>query len=87
MLGGGRQAFGALQAQGGAVFEEGLRIDGGVFVERFVLGDGVADDLVVHVGDVHDVVEAESAGAQPLAQNVHEGERAEVADSKNGETK
>ena len=80
VLGGGDQALGALQPQRGAVLQERLGIDAGVFRQRLVLGHGIADDLVVHVGDVHDVVEAESAGAQPFAQDVEEGEGAEVAD-------
>ena len=77
---GGDQALGALQPQRGAVLQERLGIDAGVFPQRLVLGHGIADDLVVHVRDVHDVVEAESAGAQPFAQEVEERERAEVAD-------
>ena len=48
--------------------------------ERFALRDGVANDFVVDVGDVHDVVEGESASAQPTAQQVVEDEGAEVAD-------
>ena len=77
----GDQALGPLQAQRAAQSSrKALRVDGGVFLERFVLGHGVADDLVVHVGDVHDVVEAEAAGAQPVAQDVDESEGAEVAD-------
>jgi hypothetical protein len=46
-----------------------------------VIGGGrVTDDLVVHVGDVHDVIELEAAGAQPFAQDVQKGEGAEITD-------
>ena len=45
-----------------------------------MLGRGVADDLVVHVGDVHHVIELESIGAEALAEEIDEGEGAEIAD-------
>ncbi len=80
VLRGGDQVLGALQPQRGAVLQKSLGIDVGVFSQRLVLGHGIADDLVVHVGNVHDVVEAESAGAQPFAQDVEEREGPEVAD-------
>ncbi len=41
---------------------------------------GVADDLVVHVGNVHDVHQLESALAQVAAQHVHGDKRAEITD-------
>ena len=41
---------------------------------------GVADDLVVHVGNVHDVAHLEPALPQKAAQNVHRDEGPEVAD-------
>ena len=56
-------AFRAFEAKLGCVFEEALRIDLGVFGERFVLGRGVADDFVLHVGDIHDVIERVAAVA------------------------
>ena len=40
----------------------------------------LTDDLVIHVGDVHHMVEAESVGSQPSAQQVDKREGAEVAD-------
>ena len=45
-----------------------------------MLGGRVADDLVVHVGDVHDVVERIAAARSHAAQDVLEGEGAEIAD-------
>src|ERR1019366_8727619 len=74
------QPFRPLQAQRGAIFQEGVRIDLRILGERLVRRHGVADDLVVHVGDVHHVVQLEAVGAQTLAQQVHEREGAEVAD-------
>ena len=47
---------------------------------RLVLGRGVANDLVVHVGDVHHVVHLIAAAQQPAAQNVLESEGPQVAD-------
>ena len=47
---------------------------------RFMFGGGVADDFILHVGDVHDVVEFIAAGAQPAAEQVLKGERPQVAD-------
>lgn len=41
---------------------------------------GVADDFVVHVGQVHDVEQFIAAPFQMPPQDVHEDERAEVAD-------
>ncbi len=78
--GGAGEAFGAFEAQRGAVGEEGVGIDVGVFLERLALGDGVADDFVVHVGDVHDVVERVAGGAQPAAHEVVKDKGPEVAD-------
>ena len=41
---------------------------------------GVADDLVVYVGDVHDVVDGDSLLADEAAEDVDVEEGAEVAD-------
>ena len=43
-------------------------------------GGGVADDLVLDVGDVHHVIERVAARAQPAAQDVLKRERPQVAD-------
>ena len=63
VFGGRRQPLRPLQAQRGAIFQKGVGIDLRVFVERLVLGHGVANDLVVHVGDIHHVVQLEAIGA------------------------
>ncbi len=62
------------------VFEERLGVLGGVLGQRLALGRRVANDLVVHVGDVHDVVHLVAAIDQPAAQNVLESEGPQVAD-------
>ena len=41
---------------------------------------GVADDLVIHIGNVHHVLELVSALPQEAAQQVHHDKSAEVAD-------
>src|SRR5579872_827331 len=45
-----------------------------------MLTGGVADDLVIHVRNIHHVVELEAALAQKAAQDVHGDKGAEVAD-------
>jgi hypothetical protein len=76
----GDEALGALETQGLAIGEKSVRVVPGVFLERLVLRHGVANDLVVDIGDVHHVVEREAVGAEGLAQQVDENEGAEVAD-------
>ena len=73
-------AFRPFQAQRRAVFEKSFGVLLGVFRKRFVLGRGVANDLVFHVGDVHDVVKLIAARPQPTAQDILESERAKVSD-------
>ena len=63
-----------------AVFEKGLLVLRGVVLDAQALLGGVADDLVVHVGDVHDVAHPEPALQQEAAQNVHRDKGPEVAD-------
>ena len=45
------------------VFEEGLFVPGGVVADGLAGGGGVADDLVVDVGDVHDVADGRGRAA------------------------
>src|SRR5262249_29150804 len=52
----------------------------GVFVDGFVLARGIANNLVVHIRDVHHVLELVSALPQETPQNIHGHEGAEVAD-------
>ena len=80
VLGGPDEFLGPLQTQPGGVFQECL------FVFRRVLGDGhalrqgIADDLVVHVSDVHHMLEAVAAVAQPAPQDVLKSEGTQIAD-------
>ena len=64
----------------GSVFLEGGSVLGRIFTDRLAGLDRVADDLVVHVGDVHDVVDLVAAAAQIASQNVLESEAAKIAD-------
>ena len=72
--------LGALDAKGVGVFEEGA------FEAVGVVGDGdagrssVADDLVVDVGDVHDVLDGDALLEEEAAEDVDMEEGAEVAD-------
>ena len=80
VLCGAGDALGAFEAERGAVVEECLSIGVGVFFERFALCDGVANDFVVDIRDVHDVVERKARRAQPAPQEIVEDEGPEVAD-------
>ena len=66
--------------QRGGVFEKRLLVFRRVLLYGHARRGSIADDLVVHVGDVHDVMDLVSALAQVAAQNVHGHEGAEVAD-------
>ena len=63
-----------------AVFQKRLRVLLRVFLHRDAVARGVADDLVLDVGDVHDVLELVAALLQEAAQHVNRDEGAEVAD-------
>ena len=51
-----------------------------VLLNADAIARGVADDLVVHVGDVHDMVNFVSALAQESAEEIDGDEGAEIAD-------
>ncbi len=71
--------FGELDVEGVEVLEEGLLELGGVVGDGDVGVAGVADDLVVYVGDVHDVEDGDSLLADEAAEDVDVEEGAEVA--------
>ncbi len=80
VLGGPRDDLRPLNPQGIQILKKSL-------LETLrVLADGnpcrrrVANNLVVHVGDVHHVADADSGQLQEAPQHVHLQERAEVAD-------
>ena len=78
--GGVGDVLGALDAEGVEVFEEGALELGGVLGDGDAGGGGVADDLVVDVGDVHDVLDGHALLADDAAEHVDVEEGAEVAD-------
>ena len=69
-----------LDVQRVGIFEKGLAILLRVLLHGDAVARGIADDLVVHVGDVHDVLQLEAALLQKAAQRVDDDEGAEVAD-------
>jgi hypothetical protein len=80
VLGGLAQLLRALQPQGVAIVQKRLRVDGGELLDRLLLRHRVADNFIVHIRDVHDVLQSEAVQPEDLAKEVHERERAEVAD-------
>ena len=80
IFGGAGDVFGALDIEGVHVLEEGALEAGAVLADGLAGGCGVADDLVVDVGDVHDVVQGEAVEAGGAAEDVDVQEGAEVAD-------
>ena len=80
VLGGVGDVLGALDAEGVEVFEEGALEAVGVVGDGEVGGGGVADDLVVDVGDVHDVLDGDALLEEEAAEDVDVEEGAEVAD-------
>src|SRR5262245_5468471 len=72
--------FGDFQIQRPAILEKGLFKSGGILPHAKMIASGVADDLVVHVRDIHHVIELVAAAAQEASQNVNRDEGAEVPD-------
>src|SRR5438128_884038 len=68
-----------LQTKGLAILQKGVLINGSVVCQRLLPRQGVADDLVFHVRDVHDMVETKSTGMQPAAKQVVKYERSEIS--------
>ncbi len=56
VFGGADDALRLFQPQQARVLKEGFGIDRRVVADGLFLRAGVADDLVVHIGDIHDVV-------------------------------
>ena len=70
----------SLNIQSNSVFEEGFFVLLGVLLYAHAVPGSIADDLVINVGNIHDVLDLEPAVPQKAAQNVHCQEGAEVAD-------
>ena len=80
VLGGAGNLLRAFDAQGVEIFEERLLEVRRVFADGDAGGRRVADDLVVHVGDVHDVADGDAGELEEAAQDVDLQKGAEVAD-------
>ena len=80
VVGRGGIGFRAFDAERVEVFEEGLGVAGGEGFARFAGLAAGADDLVLDVGQVHDVADDVAAVVEIPAQQVFEHERAQVAD-------
>ena len=79
-LGGVGDVLGVLDGEGVEVLEEGFDVLGGVLVDGKTGGSSVADDLVVDVSDVHDVLSGNALLPDKAAEDVDVEEGAEVAD-------
>ena len=80
VFGGVRHDDGREAAEGVEVFEEGALVARGVVGDGDALRGGVADDLVVDVGDVHDVLDLDALLLKKAAEQIDMDEGAEVAD-------
>ena len=80
VLGGVRHDDRIEAAERAQVFEEGLLVARRVVGDGDALRGGVADDLVVDVGDVHDVLDGDALLLEEAAQQIDMQEGAEVAD-------
>ena len=80
VLSGFDQPLRGFEAQHLAILAKRLRVLCGILCDWLVQSHGILDDLVVHVGDVHDVVEPVAARPQPAAQEIDKDEAAEIAD-------
>ena len=72
--------FGAFAAQDVQILEKCLFILRGVLLDGEAGGGGVANDLVVDVGDVHHMAERHAFALEEAAQHIDLQERPEVAD-------
>ena len=79
MLGGPHQRW-LLDADHGCIFEKCFLVLCRVLLNAHSIARGVADNLVVHVRDVHDVMHFVAALPQEPLQHVDGDESSEVAD-------
>ena len=79
MFRGARNLLRPLHAQRFQILEKRVDILFGVFADRDPRLHRVADDLVVHVGNVHHVAHGDAGQAQKAPQNIDLQKRAEVA--------
>ncbi len=69
-----------MDVQRGGIFEKCLGILRRVLLDGDAVASGVANDLVIHVGDVHDVAHVVSTLPQEAVKKIDGDECAEVAD-------
>ena len=62
------------------VFEEGRFVGGNVFAQARVFLTNAFDDFILHVGDVHDMVDLETAELKITPHEIGENESAEISD-------
>ena len=79
-FGGAGRFVGTQAAQGLEILEERRLIFGGVIAQRGVCFRDARDDLVLHVGDVHDVADGVTLEFQAAPDQVGEDESAEIPD-------
>ena len=77
---GGADQFGLLDIKHGCIFEEGLLVLGGVLLDVHAIPRRVADDFVIHVGNVHGEADRVPALLQKALQQIDGDECPEVAD-------
>ena len=80
VFGGAGNDFGLFDAEEAEVFKKCLDEAGSVLADGDACGCGVPDDLVVHVGDVHDVAHLHAGQFEVSAQDVDLKEGTKVAD-------
>ena len=80
MVGGAHQLLRRLQIEQPRIFQKRLLVFFRILPHAQRLLRCIADDLVVHVSDVHHVAQLESALPQKTAQDVERYKRPEVAD-------
>ncbi len=80
MVGGADPSLRRLNAERLAIVEKRLNEFLGVVADTHPSGSGICDDAVVHVRQVHDVVQFESAKLQEPPQDILKHERAVIPD-------
>ncbi len=77
---GGEHQNRPLNVQRSRIFQEGLGKLRGVLLHSHAIARGIANDFVVHVGDVHDVADFVSALAEKAIEKINRDECAEITD-------
>src|SRR6185312_11685765 len=75
-----RNLLRTLDAQRLHIFEKSRNVFGRVLPDRNLGLGGIANDLVIHVGDVHDVANRDAGKLEKTAQHIYLEKGAEIAD-------